>query len=217
MGWEWVGGAKDIHYAFFGNVVRGKSALFGLVVRNGFANFVRKVFAHRKLLPGKFWVFAPLLSDYVSCDHEAPASYPNTVIGEVFLTRLFNHFHPSSDKQSLLSMPFGKEYLKQTNVIWLIWDVYVCDFVLSFIYQLSSLISKMSLQDEAPSRWNISGWTCSRWDIASLPTYTQTLLSIFHNFLRRSLAWSHLIIIIGYIELFGLILNSLRRSPLLTH
>ena len=51
---------KDIHYAFFGNVVRGKSALFRLVVRNGFAHFVRKVFARRKLLPGKFWVFVPL-------------------------------------------------------------------------------------------------------------------------------------------------------------
>ena len=30
-------------------------------MRNGFAHFVRKVFARRKLLPGKFWVFAPLL------------------------------------------------------------------------------------------------------------------------------------------------------------
>ena len=38
------GGGKDIHYAFFGNVVRGKSTLFMLVVRNGFAHFVRKVF-----------------------------------------------------------------------------------------------------------------------------------------------------------------------------
>ena len=55
------GGAKDIHYAFFGNVVRGKSALFRLVVRNGIAHFVRKVFARRKLLPGMFWVFAPLV------------------------------------------------------------------------------------------------------------------------------------------------------------
>ena len=54
------GGAKDIHYAFFGNVVRGKSELFRLVVRNGFAHFVGKVFARRKLLPEKFWVFAPL-------------------------------------------------------------------------------------------------------------------------------------------------------------
>ena len=57
MGGGWP---KDIHYAFFGNVVRGKSALFRLVVRNGFAHFVRKVFARRKLLPGKFWVFVPL-------------------------------------------------------------------------------------------------------------------------------------------------------------
>ena len=40
--------------------VRSKSALFRLVVRNGFAHSVRKVFACRKLLPGKFWVFAPL-------------------------------------------------------------------------------------------------------------------------------------------------------------
>ena len=47
--------AKDIHYAFF-----GKSAHFRLVVRNGFAHFVRKVFARGKMLPGKFWVFAPL-------------------------------------------------------------------------------------------------------------------------------------------------------------
>ena len=53
-------GGKDIHYVFFGNVVRGKSALFRLVVRNAFAHFVRKVFARRKLLTGKFWVFAPL-------------------------------------------------------------------------------------------------------------------------------------------------------------
>ena len=50
----------DNDYAFVGNVVRGKSALFRLVVRNGFAHFVWKVFARRKLLPGKFWVFAPL-------------------------------------------------------------------------------------------------------------------------------------------------------------
>ena len=55
------GGCKDIYYAFFGNVVRGEIALFRLVVRNGFAHFVRKVFARRKLLPGKFWVFPPLL------------------------------------------------------------------------------------------------------------------------------------------------------------
>ena len=54
------GGYKDIYYAFFGNVVRGEIALFRLVVRNGFAHFVRKVFARRKLLPGKFWVFPPL-------------------------------------------------------------------------------------------------------------------------------------------------------------
>ena len=45
---------KDIHNAFFGNVVRGKSAFFRLVVRSGFAHFVRKVFARRKLLPRKF-------------------------------------------------------------------------------------------------------------------------------------------------------------------
>ena len=51
---------EDIHYTFVGNVVRGKSALFRLVVRIGFAHFVQKVFARRKLLPGKFWVFAPL-------------------------------------------------------------------------------------------------------------------------------------------------------------
>ena len=54
--------SKDIHDAFFGNVVRGKNAFFRLVVRNGFAHFVRKVFARRKLLPGNFGVFAPLLS-----------------------------------------------------------------------------------------------------------------------------------------------------------
>ena len=63
------GWPKDIHYAFFGNVVRGKSALFRLVVRNGFAHFVQKVFAHRKLLPGKFWVFAPLGHRKDSLEH----------------------------------------------------------------------------------------------------------------------------------------------------
>ena len=55
-----VGVAKDIHYAFFGNVVKGKSALFSLVMRNGFAHFVWRVFARRKLPPGKFWALAPL-------------------------------------------------------------------------------------------------------------------------------------------------------------
>ena len=29
-------------------------------MRNDFTHFVQKVFARRKLLPGKFWVFAPL-------------------------------------------------------------------------------------------------------------------------------------------------------------
>ena len=58
--------AKDIHYAFCGNVVRGKSVLFRLVVRNGFAHFVWKVFARRKLLPGKFLVFAPLIDEGLS-------------------------------------------------------------------------------------------------------------------------------------------------------
>ena len=53
--------SKDIHYAFFRNVTRGKTALFRLVVRNNFAHFVRTAFVRRKLLPGKFWVFAPLL------------------------------------------------------------------------------------------------------------------------------------------------------------
>ena len=57
----WGGWGKDIHYALIGNVTRGKSALLRLVVRNGFADFVGKVFARRKLLPGKFWVFVPLL------------------------------------------------------------------------------------------------------------------------------------------------------------
>ena len=61
-GWGGGGVVRDILYAFFGNVVRGKSALFRFVVRNGFGHFVRKVFAGRKLLPGKFWVFLPLQS-----------------------------------------------------------------------------------------------------------------------------------------------------------
>ena len=56
----WGGGGKDIHYAFFGNVVTGISALLRLVMRNGFAHFVRKVVARRKSLPGKFRLFAPL-------------------------------------------------------------------------------------------------------------------------------------------------------------
>ena len=54
VGWG-EGGNKDIYYVFF-----GKSVLFRLVVRYGFAHFVRKVIARRKLLSGKFWVFAPL-------------------------------------------------------------------------------------------------------------------------------------------------------------
>ena len=39
----------------------GKSTLFRLVLRNSFAHVIRKVFAHGKLLPGKFWVFVPLV------------------------------------------------------------------------------------------------------------------------------------------------------------
>ena len=56
----WIFLDVNIDYAFFGNVVRGKSALFRLVVKNGFTHFVRKVWARRKLLPGKFWGFVPL-------------------------------------------------------------------------------------------------------------------------------------------------------------
>ena len=40
--------------------MRGKHALFGFVARNSLARFVRKVFARKKLLSGKFWGFAPL-------------------------------------------------------------------------------------------------------------------------------------------------------------
>ena len=40
----------DNDYAFVGNVVRGKSTLFRLVMRNTFVLFVWKVFARRKLL-----------------------------------------------------------------------------------------------------------------------------------------------------------------------
>ena len=32
-----------------------------LGLRNGFVRFVRKVFAHKKSPPGKFWVFVPPL------------------------------------------------------------------------------------------------------------------------------------------------------------
>ena len=51
--------------------MRGKSALFWLVLKSDFTHFVRKVFARRKLLPGKFWVFAPLVSasDYEDNDN----------------------------------------------------------------------------------------------------------------------------------------------------
>ena len=49
--------------------MRGKSALFRLVVRYGFAHFIRKVIARRKLLPGKFWVFAPLINIYRFCTY----------------------------------------------------------------------------------------------------------------------------------------------------
>ena len=52
---------SPIYYSFFGNVTRCKHALFRLGLRNGFARFVRKVFAHKKSPPGKFWVFVPLL------------------------------------------------------------------------------------------------------------------------------------------------------------
>ena len=49
-------------YALCGYLVSGNYALFGLVVKNPVACFVRKVFARGNLLPGKFWVFVPLLS-----------------------------------------------------------------------------------------------------------------------------------------------------------
>ena len=43
-----------------GNVVRGKHASFKLVVRNGFARIIEKVFfASGKLVPGTFWGFVP--------------------------------------------------------------------------------------------------------------------------------------------------------------
>ena len=67
-----------IHYAFFGNVVRGKSTLFRLVVRNGFAHFVWKVFARRKLLPGKFGVFAPLVPSTITPPSHLCSTLPRT-------------------------------------------------------------------------------------------------------------------------------------------
>ena len=48
------GGARTF---FFGNVVRGKSAC----PEKRFRTLRPESFAHRKLLPRKFWVFAPLL------------------------------------------------------------------------------------------------------------------------------------------------------------
>ena len=48
------GGARTF---IFGNVVRGKSAC----PEKRFRTLRPESFAHRKLLPGKFWVFAPLL------------------------------------------------------------------------------------------------------------------------------------------------------------
>ena len=52
--------ALVIEFAFFGNVVKGKHVLFRFVAKNGFARFIRKCFARKKLLSGKFWIFAPL-------------------------------------------------------------------------------------------------------------------------------------------------------------
>ena len=75
-GWGGGGVVRDILYAFFGNVVRGKSALFRLVVRNGFVHFIRKVLAHRKLLPGNFWVFVPLHSAW----YIVHSAYPRPVV-----------------------------------------------------------------------------------------------------------------------------------------
>ena len=43
-------------------IMRGKHALFMLVVRNGFTRFVWEVFVREKFLYRKFWVFEPLHS-----------------------------------------------------------------------------------------------------------------------------------------------------------
>ena len=43
------------------HVVRGKHMLCMFFARNGSARFVRKVFARKMLLSGKFWVLAPLM------------------------------------------------------------------------------------------------------------------------------------------------------------
>ena len=76
---EWGGGPKDVHYAFFRNVYRGKNAFKRRVLRNGFAHFVWKVFARRKLLSGKFWVFAPLSDAFVE-------KIVNTRLAKIFRT-----------------------------------------------------------------------------------------------------------------------------------
>ena len=60
----------------------------------------------------------------------------------------FNHFHTSFNKQSLLLIPFGKEYLKWTDVIWLIWDMFVCVFCV--VFYLSTF--KFNIKDVAPGR-----------------------------------------------------------------
>ena len=81
------GGGKDIYYAFFGNVVRGEIALFRLVVRNGFAHFVRKVFARRNLLPGKFWVFLPLIQDILSSGSRACVLQQRMYMSNIAISR----------------------------------------------------------------------------------------------------------------------------------
>ena len=54
---------KHIEYPFFGNVVRGKHALFRFVARNGFASFVRKFLA-------RVLGFAPLKKRYTLLSRE---------------------------------------------------------------------------------------------------------------------------------------------------
>ena len=56
---KWYDPSVQAH-AFCSNVVSGIYAFFGLVVRNSYVRFVRKILARGKVLSVRFWVFVPV-------------------------------------------------------------------------------------------------------------------------------------------------------------
>ena len=134
--------------------MRGKSALFRLVVRNGFAHFVRKVFARRKLLPGKFWVYAPL-----GMAIRAPDGANNNI-------HAISQWYCPSIMVILTCIEIDTDIHRVKQIFWsghtlpLSWS---CDVILSYLHKMTSCCNVTLAVIYAINSEDIFGWKSCPW------------------------------------------------------